>query len=115
MNGECRFLEATEHGPACGIGVNFYALGEDCALCKGCPVPALDDTAHCKFLEFYTILGRAGQDRAVRVELGCALSKSGLDDLLECQSCSAFEPMPPGSREAVEGRGAPPRFPVGHP
>lgn len=114
MSIKCRFLEITQYGPACSIGVNFYVLGEDCAMCRNCPVPALDDTTHCKYLEFYTVLGKAGDDRTVRAKLGCALSKSGLGDLLECQNCSAFEPTLPGRRETIERRGVSPPS-VGHP
>jgi len=112
MNTRCRFLESSRHGPVCSIGVNFYAPGEDCELCWYCPVPALDDSTHCKYLEFSAIFvaGKVGKDETVEVALGCALSGS----VLECQACSVFEPMPPGSRETIEGRGALPCFPVGH-
>lgn len=113
MHTKCRFLVVSRHGPACSIGVNFYAPGQDCELCRDCPVPALDDSAHCKYLEFSAIfvVGKTGEDETVEAGMGCALSGSGP----ECQSCSAFEPMPPGSRETVEGRGAAARFPVVHP
>jgi len=91
MSVKCRFLDVTQYGLACGIGVNFYALRDDCELCADCLVPILDDSTHCKYLEFYVILSKEGGNRTVRVELGCALSKSGLENLLQCQNCSAFE------------------------
>ncbi len=113
MNAKCRFLELSRHGPACSIGVNFHALGKDCELCRDCPVPALDDSAHCKYLAFSAVFfaGKTGEDETVGAALGCALSGAAL----ECQSCSTFEPMLPGSTEIIEGRATPPCFPVDHP
>lgn len=95
MNIQCRFLEVAQHGLGCSIGLNFYALGENCALCHDCPVPAFAASTQCKYLEFYTILDKRDDNHVVKVELGCAFTHSGLDDLVECQSCPAFDPMPP--------------------
>jgi len=105
MNIKCRFFEVTQHGSACGIGVNFYMLGEDCALCEDCAVPTLDDPARCKYLQFHTVLSKEGGKRTIRVELSCALSKSGLEDVRECLYCPTFESMLLQGREAIETRG----------
>jgi len=93
MEENCPFLESDLHygKPCCGIGLNFYSVGENRELCRGCPVPAMLQARYCRHLEFCTLLSVGkGHKQFVEAQLACGLKNWGLDSQAECQVCPHF-------------------------
>ena len=97
MNTRCPFLEELPQPRGtllygCGVGANFYSVGEGQELCRLCPGPALVSAPHCQHLEFYAFLQTAGSGRyAVEVTLECGLRERGLDSIAECEACPDYQ------------------------
>lgn len=104
MKDLCKFLETIPQPEGklsccCGIGVNFYSVGEKRELCQTCPVPSLANVPHCRQLEFYTRLRVMGGVRHV-IEAGfaCCLKGWDLESLAECGTCPDYCEATQGTR-----------------
>jgi hypothetical protein len=93
MKTDCPFLEQRCHPkagniPQCGVGINFYTVGQDRELCQACSMASLGRLPDCGHLDAYSWLeGYPGGAPFVRVELFCGLSDDPLDNLLHCACC----------------------------
>lgn len=94
---DCRFLEVRRR-PAgrqtyyCGMGVNFYSVGENRRLCRTCPLNDPGDVPLCEHLEAYTLLSSdAGGQEFIRVEFDCGLLREPVDDLNVCRICLHYQ------------------------
>lgn len=55
----CPLFQSGRNGPVCLGGVNFFAVGEDRALCRHCELlkmEGIEALLSCKHLEVYTHL-----------------------------------------------------------
>lgn len=96
MNKDCEFLEAIEERgrvmPCCGIGVNFYFVGDNRELCNICSVPVVQHLPDCQYLEPFAVLCAApGGVRSIEPEFICTLEDLALRDLSKCARCPAYE------------------------
>jgi len=93
MKIDCPFLEYRRHPqagdtPLCGVGINFYALGQDQELCQVCSLGSLGGLPDCRHLDANAWLeGAPGGAPFVRVELFCGLTGDPLPSLLRCACC----------------------------
>ena len=93
MKTDCPFLEHRRFpqaggAPRCGVGINFYAAGQDCELCQVCSISSLGRLPDCGHLDAYAWLeGYPGGAPYVKVELFCGLTGDPLPSLLACASC----------------------------
>ena len=104
MKSLCKFLETIPQPEGrlsccCGIGVNFYSVGEKRELCQTCPVPSLANAPHCRHLEFHTFLRAVGGGRRV-IEAGfaCCLKGWRLESPAECETCPDYCEATQGTR-----------------
>ena len=100
MKINCPFLEKQRYPQAnntsvCGVGLNFYAVGQDRALCQTCPIATLGRLPNCQHLDAYAWLeGGPGGARSVDVELFCGLTDDPLPSLRNCARCPERLPRP---------------------
>jgi hypothetical protein len=93
MKTDCRFLERRRYPqagstPQCGVGINFYAVGQDRELCQACSIASQGRLPDCGHLDAYTWLeGYSGGAPIVRVEMFCGLTDDPLPNLLHCAYC----------------------------
>jgi len=92
----CKFLETIPRpegrlSSCCGIGINFYSVGEKRELCQSCPVLSLANAPHCRHLEFYAFLRVAGDGRhVVEADFACCLRGWSLEYPAECETCPDY-------------------------
>jgi hypothetical protein len=93
MKTDCPFLEHRCHPqagntPQCGVGINFYAVGQDRELCQACSIASLGRLPNCGHLDAYAWLEcYPGGASFVRAELFCGLTNDPLPNLLPCAYC----------------------------
>ena len=93
MKSDCPFLEhrryqQTRSTPLCGVGINFYAVGQDQELCLACSMASLGRLPDCGHLDANAWLeGYPSGAPFVRVELFCGLTDDPLPNLLHCAFC----------------------------
>ena len=93
MKSDCPFLEHQRHPQAgstvrCGVGINFYAVGQDLGLCQACSIGFQGWLPDCGHLDAYAWLeGYPGEAPFVSVELFCGLTGDPLPGLLSCARC----------------------------
>ena len=99
MKTDCPFLEPRSYPqaggtPRCGVGINFYAAGQDCELCQACSISSLGRLPDCRHLDAYAWM--EGYPRGapfVKVELFCGLTGDPLPNLLPCACCLERRPQ----------------------
>ena len=93
MKTDCPFLEHRRYlqangTPRCGVGINFYAVGQDHEFCRACSMTSLGRLPDCRHLDAYTWLeGYPGGAPHVKVELFCGLTGDPLPNLFPCARC----------------------------
>jgi hypothetical protein len=91
MSDSCPFLEngLSKRGLlCCAAGVNFYAVGQACELCRLCPLSGNSWTPTCEFLEVYTFVHREEEERRIEVRFDC-WSPEGKATRPRCATCPA--------------------------
>jgi hypothetical protein len=108
MKTDCPFLKHQRYPqaastPLCGVGINFFSVGQDRELCQTCSIASLGRLPDCGHLDAYAWLeGYPGRSLFVRVELFCGLTDDLLPDLLHCACCQQRLPQSAGlSRPAL--------------
>lgn len=87
----CSLLKAGDKGLVCLGGVNFFAVGEDRALCRHCELLEMEGLGallSCKHLEVYTHLTYEDQRPIVRPIFECDLRMDAPAEQL-CATCPA--------------------------
>ena len=93
MKTDCPFLEHRRYPraggtPRCGVGINFYAAGQDCQLCEACSIASLGRLPDCAHLDAFAWLeGYPGRASFVQVELFCGLTGDPLPNPRTCARC----------------------------
>lgn len=87
----CSLLKLGRDGLVCLGGVNFFAVGEDRALCRHCELLEMEGVGallSCSHIEVYTHLTYEDQQPIVRPMFECDL-RTGVPAEQRCATCPA--------------------------